>query len=279
MKIICFSGNLGNQIFYCAFKEYLRRKKTSEKIFYFKMHNCPNIKVDKLFNLELPENSIFINILSALIFYGDIFLYKLFKRHLPKNILCSRGQINERAVFYSNYLQDKYYYEKEDSSWLKIKTPTVYPDNFSYFSDLIKTTDSVCVHIRRGDYISPTSSYEDLSNTDFYEKAIEYSKNIYPDANFFFFSDDLDFVREKFSGQNYFYVDCNRGSNSYLDILLMSQAKVNIIANSTFSYWGAYMGHEKKIVLYSDLWFRKETGRDMPNIMLEKWICIESNRF
>jgi hypothetical protein len=58
----------------------------------------------------------------------------------------------------------------------------------------------------------------------------------------------------------------------------MSQAKINIIANSTFSYWGAYMNHEKKKVMYSDLWFRNESGRQMPNIMLDSWICIETKR-
>ena len=95
-----------------------------------------------------------------------------------------------------------------------------------------------------------------------------------PDAKFFFFSDDLDYVKGLFKGDNIFYVDCNKGNNGYLDIKLMSLAKVNIIANSTFSYWAAYINHEKKKVIYPKVWFDVRTGRKAPDIMLESWIGI-----
>ena len=276
MKVIWFNGNLGNQVFYCKYKEFLHNKYPNETIKYYSNSRSPKICVEQYFQLSLPDR-----IDSFKVRFVFEFLGKFFRR-IPLKFVpkwyCTRKSLNYEASYFEHYLQDKSFFEKEDSSWLKAKKPDNFSEKYLRFENLICNTNPVAVHIRRGDYIKPGSDYEDLSATDYYEQAIKKATEVYLDSQFFFFSDDLEFVKNNFKGDNIYYVDCNRGTDSYLDILLMSQAKINIIANSTFSYWGAYMNHEKKKVMYSDLWFRNESGRQMPNIMLNSWICIETKR-
>ena len=276
MKVICFSGNLGNQIFYCAFKDYLKRKYDMQNVYYHVMKYCPPVMVTNYFELELPKSNWFVDFLSTLVFYSEIALKKLFHQKLSQKLLCGNGVITEESMFFSNYLQDKYYYEAMDSSWLKIKMPDHLSDDYLEFESLIKDHKSICVHIRRGDYVKKGSLYEDLSSTDYYDNAIKYALNIVPEAKIFFFSDDLEYVRSHFVYSNSYYVDCNRGDLSYLDIKLMSLCNINIMANSTFSYWGSYINHEKKIVIYPQRWFKESSGRKSPNIMLqrENWIGL-----
>lgn len=68
MKIIWFNGNLGNQVFYCKYKDYLKNKFPNQRIFAFVDPHCPKIGVDKYFNLEVPEISVLTNILSFIVF-------------------------------------------------------------------------------------------------------------------------------------------------------------------------------------------------------------------
>lgn len=276
MKVIWFNGNLGNQVFYCKYKEFLQKNYPGQEVYYYSNSNCPKICVEQYFYLSIPKRIDTLKVKFVFEIMGKLF------RRLPLKLVpkwyCTRKELNNDAIYFEHYLQNKTFYEKEDSSWLNVRIPDGFADNYLMFENLIKTTNSVAVHIRRGDYVMPGTDYEDLSATDYYDKAIQEAMAIYPDAKFFFFSDDLDYVKSIFKEDNMYYVDCNRGADSYLDIHLMSQAKINIIANSTFSYWGAYMGHEHKIIMYSDLWFRQESGRKMPDIMLKTWKCIRTKR-
>lgn len=275
MKVICFNGNLGNQVFYCAFKDYLKRK-YNEDVYYYVLKGCPRVSVEQYFNLELPKKSKFVDILSTIVFYGEIALRKILKLKLPQKLVCGRGEITESSIFFSNYIQDKFFYENLDSSWLTIKMPQDLSSEYKSYANEIISRDSIAIHIRRGDYVKPGSVYADLSSTDYYDKAIKVALEKYPNAHLYFFSDDLEFVKAHFDYANAHYVDCNRGADSYLDISLMSLAKVNIMANSTFSYWGAYMGHERKLVIYPKMWFIKSSNRSAPKIMLDRdnWIGI-----
>lgn len=272
MKVIWFNGNLGNQVFYCKYKEFLQKRFPNEKILYYSNSHCPKISVEQFFQLTIPPRTKSIKVRFVFEILGKFF------RRMPLKLVpkwyCTRKLLSHQASYFENYLQDKCYYEDEDSSWLKLREPQIFSGKFKEFENAICNSNSVAVHVRRGDYVSPDSEYEDLTSTDYYEKAMNRALDIYPNAQFFFFSDDIDYVKTVFKGGNIYYVDCNRGADSYLDILLMSKAKVNIIANSTFSYWGGYMGHEKKIVIYPKQWFCERSGRKSPNIMLNKWIGI-----
>ncbi len=267
MKVIYVNGNLGNQVFICAFSEYLKKTNPSENVYCHVVKSCPPVTVERFFDLKLPPQDFIISLLATIVFYSDIFLRKIGLRGWP--FVCHSGKLDEKKTFFRNYLQESFYYENEQSSWLQIKIPESLSEEYMNYEKLILENESVTVHIRRGDYVKPGSTFTDLASTDYYKVAIEKVKEVCPNAKFFFFSDDLVYVKAHFKGNNYYYVDCNRGSNSFLDIKLMSLAKVNIMANSTFSYWGAYIGNENKTVYYPTKWFNN--GRPAPAIMLRSW--------
>ena len=80
--------------------------------------------------------------------------------------------------------------------------------------------------------------------------AVEFAKEKCPNAKFFLFSDDADYVREKFKGDEFEVIDWNHGRDSFYDMMLMSHCKHNICANSTFSFWGARLNpNEEKMMV------------------------------
>ena len=119
--------------------------------------------------------------------------------------------------------------------------------------------DSVSMHIRRGDKVlnkSYASFYGSLS-INYYKKAINYIKEIKNIDQIYVFSDDINWCKENLpEGDNYNFINHNNGSDSYLDILLMASCKNNIIANSSFSWWGAWLNKDQnKVVVAPKKWF------------------------
>lgn len=139
----------------------------------------------------------------------------------------------------------------------------------------IKSANSVSLHIRRGDYVTRKSSTElhGLLSLDYYYKAIEKIKEKNPTITVFVFSDGIDWVKENLKlTDKCFYVDFNTGSNSVFDMYLMSLCKHNIIANSSFSWWGAWLNQNPdKIVIAPKNWFAKEELINN-NVVPETWL-------
>ena len=89
---------------------------------------------------------------------------------------------------------------------------------------------------------------------------------------FYVFSDDIAWVKNNLKLKNEVFVDWNIGKDSIYDMYLMSQAKANVIANSTFSYWGAYLNEKTRIVVYPKKWFASKFIA--PNIFPDDWFGI-----
>lgn len=142
----------------------------------------------------------------------------------------------------------------------------------------ILMTEAVSIHVRRGDYLSnPTAAAtHGLCSLDYYQSAINHIASKVNAPCFFIFSDDINWARENLDTKNFHshYIGHNRGSDSYIDMQLMSICKHNIIANSSFSWWGAWLNsNQSKIVIRPKKWF--ETNRyDTSTLCPEKWISI-----
>ena len=125
--------------------------------------------------------------------------------------------------------------------------------------ELILNSNSVSLHIRRGDYVSDKSAsvYHGTLPLDYYDKAMAHLNVLFKDVKVFIFSDDMDWVKANLKLTNEcVYVDFNTGENSVFDIYLMSQCKHNIIANSSFSWWGAWLNQNpQKAVIAPEKWF------------------------
>lgn len=123
----------------------------------------------------------------------------------------------------------------------------------------IKSVNSVSLHIRRGDYANTpkTKSWHGVCPLDYYYSAIEYVSKNTREPHFYVFSDDIEWVRRNLRiPPPCTFVGHNIASESYNDIRLMSTCRHNIIANSTFSWWGAWLNPSvDKIVIAPQSWF------------------------
>lgn len=136
---------------------------------------------------------------------------------------------------------------------------------------------SVSVHVRRGDYITNAKalSVHGTCVPEYYFKAIESLSQRVPQARLFAFSDDPQWVAEVLMPRypGLVLVDHNRGENSYNDMRLMSLCRHHIIANSSFSWWGAWLNpHPDKIVIAPSQWFAN--GTDSTDLIPDTWICL-----
>jgi len=131
---------------------------------------------------------------------------------------------------------------------------------------------SVSLHIRRGDYLDAANAemFGNICTRAYYESAVRYVKERYPEAVFYVFSDDSDYARETCRGSEYRIVDWNKKDNSYYDMELMSHCRHNICANSTFSFWGARLnGHPDKKMIRPSI--HKNTQVCVPERMKQLW--------
>lgn len=138
----------------------------------------------------------------------------------------------------------------------------------------IGMVEAVSVHVRRGDYITNKSAnvFHGVCSIDYYQAAMAYIRERCNAPVFFVFSDDIAWCRERFEGDDMVFVSRD-GILDVDELVLMSRCKHNIIANSSFSWWGAWLNrHEGKTVISPKKWF----NADMPtqDLIPDAWIRL-----
>jgi len=145
------------------------------------------------------------------------------------------------------------------------------------FLSIINETNSVSLHIRRGDYISNKKTREILGflGIDYYIRALNLIIKKVNKPNFFIFSDDIPWARENIKADFPFhFIEHNGADKEYEDLRLMSNCKHHIIANSSFSWWGAWLGsNPKKIIISPKKWFN-QLKMDIHDLIPDSWIQI-----
>ncbi|MDR0894959.1 MAG: alpha-1,2-fucosyltransferase [Prevotellaceae bacterium] len=138
---------------------------------------------------------------------------------------------------------------------------------------LIQDRISVSVHIRKGDYVEIPCF--DIVGLSYYHRAINYFKSKYDHPIFVLFSDEPDWVKKNLPIEgDSILVDWNQGEESYKDMILMTKCNHNIIANSTFSFWGAWLNkHPDKVVIAPRIWIEGTMSSDL---IPEEWIQIDN---
>lgn len=142
-------------------------------------------------------------------------------------------------------------------------------------NEIINSNNPISIHIRRGDYVanSKTNAYHGVCRLDYYERAIEYIKSKIKSPTFFIFSDDINWAKENLKLENSIFVS-NPDIKDYEELILMSKCKHNIIANSTFSWWGAWLNpNSSKIVIGPKQWTINKTSIEL-DILPKEWIQL-----
>ena len=163
-------------------------------------------------------------------------------------------------TYLDGYFQsDKYFREYADVIRSDFEVSIPASQKNTDMIEKIQSVNAVSLHIRRGDYVknSHTQALHGTCNPEYYKKAIEYITERVENPVFFIFSDDIDWVKENMkTGYEQYFIDFNDASQNHEDLRLMKNCKHHIIANSTFSWWGAWLNPStEKIVTMPSVWF------------------------
>jgi hypothetical protein len=290
--VVSLSGGLGNQMFQYAFaKSYAEKYNQKIKIeLGFFQQSFDRDTTPREFGLECYNLSKQIEKKYSLPFYAVGFLGK-FTRLLNRafrlglrEIVYEKGfqysplYLNKKGAYvFVGYWQSYKYCEsvikkvKED---FKLTCSLSDTNKERLFS--MNNSNSIALHVRRGDYISnnAAASFHGVCSVEYYKKAFELISEKINNPKVFIFSDDLDWVKKNLViNCAVEYIEGN-DDKPEIDIMLMSNCNHFIIANSSFSWWGAFLGqNDNSIVIRPKLWFVENNERTK-DLCPDKWIAL-----
>ena len=272
MKIVNILGGIGNQMFQYAFLVALRES-TKEEVCYdasvFKTYPLHNgFELERRFKISAKQANP--KEIRKLTYYTtSYFWYRVFKRFPKRKTMQFESNHcaftpelleDKRSLYYYGIWQDHHYFDaykdviRKEFEWKE----TLDDRNQKCYNDF-SVGKTVSIHIRRGDYLKEWR-YKNICELYYYQKAIAYVKNHYGvDMAYAIFSNDTEWCKENIvpllDDSKYTMVSWNQGADSYKDIRLMQACKVNIIANSSFSWWGAYLNiHNDSLTIAPKKW-------------------------
>lgn len=269
MDIVIIFNGLGNQMSQYAF--YLQKKKIDNStrfIFDKRSHiNHNGYELGRVFNIEL-EKTLSNSILFLLFRILTIKKYPYFSKPLIKTLNFFGIRLFEESenydfdevllkpskgirFLYGGWHSEKYFNSNRNQVLKAFKLKVEDKENLDHL-EKIKKTESVSIHVRRGDYMKGIhfEMYGSVCTKGYFEVAIDKINKMLEKPHFFVFSNDLQWVKENFVMERCTFVDCNKAKDSWKDMYLMSNCKYNINSNSTFSWWGSYLNcNESKVVI------------------------------
>ena len=281
MIITKIKGGLGNQLFqYATGRAVASHHKLPLKLdlTWFetnKLHN--GYRLDQLaIQAEIAtENEIIKlkgenNILFSALRKVGLFKKKsYFKEKRSSNF--DGGVFKNKFLYLNGYWQNELYFSNIRESLLGELSPINSMSDLGYaYLESIEQSNSVSLHVRRGDYLNLKNI--GVLGVDYYTKAVDYIRQNVENPTFYIFSDDLEWCKDSLG----FLDDCiyvDRTQTEIEDLKLMSFCRHNIIANSSFSWWGAWLNQNpNKIVIAPKGWLLNDTSSS--NVILSDWVKV-----
>lgn len=280
MIIVNLTGGLGNQMFQYAFVKELQSQRIKSYVNFYQLGK--NRDIERAFNIKPTkgEKNITFFFSKNIIFR---LLRKLFITHIiePQRLYSTYEPkyLNNKHIFPLHYVgtwqSEKYFGGIKNSIDRIFKFSNKLNNNTRQWQDkILSSPNSVAIHIRRGDYLKPEyiTLFGGICTLNYYYKAINYIKDNVSNPSFFIFTNDASWVEANLNIEHSFLVEGNDGEDSWQDMYLMSLCKHAIIANSTFSWWGAYLNKNKeKIVVAPCKWYNTI---EAPDIVPSNWIRL-----
>jgi len=184
-----------------------------------------------------------------------------------------------QSCYLAGYWQSEKYFQDSESEIREDFTFKIsMADRNEQIAEKIVGVNAISLHVRRGDYVNNphTKATHGICSPDYYRDAISYMAKQIESPRFFVFSDDMAWVRSQMKLDfPCHYIEHNSGAESYNDMRLMSMCRHHIIANSSFSWWGAWLNPEpQKIVIAPKKWFANNS--DTADLIPQDWIRLGS---
>ena len=286
LKVVRVLGGLGNQMFQVAYAHWVQQQHPSFQVFCdttdFKSYGLhQGYLIERVFNHK-------VNIAEAkeLRMIGadsSSFIFRIRRKlNIPRPYYLEEKE-EERFLFHPDWINNQHQYL--DGYWQcrqyvesvkNIKELFQFSaftdqENLSLEQTIRGAQHSVSMHVRRGDYVTHPK-YNNICTLDYYQNALNALSSRLGPLTVFIFSDDIEWCKAHFQGEQFVHVSHNKGIYSFCDLHLMSLCQHHIIANSSFSWWGAYLGRESGWVMGPKKWKNNMVGtRDL---FPENWIHL-----
>ncbi len=295
MIITLLKGGLGNQMFqYAVAKGCLQN---GENIYldlsFVEKHNITTEE----FTARSFELDIFPNINAQIISKFSLNIYggkskiskKLKKWHLIQHSLISQHShefvdlnLRKKITYLDGFFQSEKYFKHIRNELLHdFRFPHLGSKNELAEQKILASKNATAIHIRRGDYITnkAAAAYHGVLPISYYREALELlsQKLNIPTIEVFIFTNDIEWVKNNFklSGSKLHFIEGNEGKDSWKDMALMTACKHHIIANSSFSWWGAWLASRQGHVYAPNNWFSDIADTySIHDLIPEKWNIV-----
>ncbi len=295
MNKVAIYGGLGNQMFQYALCVALNRRGIKSRIsfsnYLYSFHHhgfnlCNAFKI----KLRIPHK-----LLNAFLNHGTSFYKNRFAGFILKRVIPNYRSRSDKYLEKKEFEYDPEVFKLKDRFLIGIWQVEEYfrdiretiLEEFDFkvpvdirnstLIEKINHSDSVSIHIRRGDYLNErwNNILGVIQGTSYFNNAAKYLEEKVKNPCYFVFSDDIAWAKENLKLVNSVYVDHNKGKESYIDMYLMSLCKHNIIANSTFSWWAAWLNRNvTKMVIMPEKWIINEKCE---GIFPPEWIKMKTD--
>lgn len=303
MKIVNIIGGLGNQMFQYAFAVAWRCRASREFVYvdtqhyknaFIKTYHGNNFyhngyEIDKVFPNASIEPAKAWDLMKVSFYIPNQILARAVRRFCPKRktefvadqqpyvFLPEALDVKGDCYFDGYWMSPLYFdaYRDEIINEFEFR-PFDTKENLDILP-LLQKNNSITIHIRRGDYVG-SNTLGGICTLSYYRNAIREARKVIDNPVFFVFSNDsqwcIDNLKDEFGNCEVHFVSHNKGKESYRDMQLMSIARCNILANSSFSWWGAYLNQRKDHITYCpDKWHNTMVYNDH---YVDGWIKINT---
>lgn len=300
MRIVNIIGGLGNQMFQYAFALSLKKKFPDEEVLidtshfnyiFIKKWGASNLhngyELEKVFpNATQIKKATAFQLMKVTWYMPNYLLSRVIRKYLPKrkSEFVQKNyesfhyfpEVFERDVdtYYEGVWEAMQYMTPAREDILKAYShPSPEAHNSDYISKM-ESENSVGIHVRRGDY-QYLPAFNGICDLDYYKKAISEIASDGLPHTYYIFSNDIKWCEENLRpliGNNKIvFVTENTGTKSCWDMFLMTHCKNLIIANSSFSWWGAFLNTRCGRVIAPSKWVNRDGVND---IWLDEWIRL-----
>ncbi len=299
MVIVQLIGGLGNQLFQYAFGKHMAKLNKTELVLdtsafhdSYKLHKyslqhfgisakiADRHIVDEIKNYPKPNKWQ----KAIQVFLGTPFIVIKEKAfNFDEKVL---KKYNSKHIFVDGYWQTEKYFESiKEILYKEFQITTPQGEQDKSISEKIRNSNAISLHIRRADYTNPeTVEAHGMCSLEYYQNAVEEVASEVENPTFFVFSDDIEWAEQHLKiAYPIIFVGHNDAEKNYEDLRLMSECQHNIIANSSFSWWGAWLNpNPNKIVVAPTQWFNpdsawcKEMNINQTDIIPNDWLRIDN---
>ncbi len=279
-------GGLGNQMFQFALGKSLEKKIQEKVVFDIEFYK-KTLRNTTPRNLEINElNTCFVTASGLQSIGLNIIARRYFKVFFNKIIYNEKKPFGyDKTVFHQSglkiflgYWQSyKYFEDIRDLLLLQFTPKEPFPEDVFSILEKVERTNSVAIHVRRGDYVSNpySNAFHGIQGLEYLQNAKKIIESNRKNPRYFIFSDDLEWCQREipqiFGPSELTFLDY-RSRKSFYDIYIMSKCKDFIISNSSFSWWAAWLGqNENKIVVVPENWTNFHKSRKLEDFIPIDW--------